>query len=288
MKNKKVLAVLGLAVVVAAGGTLAYFNQTMVAENEFNTGKYGNTLEETFNPTDGEDWEPGVEINKDVEVKNTGDQPLVVRVKFEEAWEREGEATPFKEIGAATIAMGDQESQKITNVWQANPKDGNTNADDTVVAKKFQNKEDWILGDDGYYYYKAMLQGGKSTGVFLDSVTLDKDADMGKEVRTYTYTGTRAGEAITGEVPETYIDRTANKVDLKGLSTHLGLTKGDTLTVNYTVGVDENAKGYSDANYTLTITAETVQATDEAVTAMFGSTAPVEGLEWNLQKESLN
>lgn len=285
MKNKKVLAVLGLAVVVAAGGTLAYFNQTMVAENEFDTGKYGNVLTETFNPKDGDKWEPGVEVNKDVEVTNTGDQPIVVRVKFDEAWSRDGEN--FKEIGAATIAIEDQTSQKITNVWQANPTDGSTNADDTVVQKIFANEDKWKLGTDGYYYYVDVLEGDSSTGTFLDSVKLAEDTDMGKEVKVYSYSAVIDKESFDGTVPVDCIMEDGS-VDLEKLSNQLGLKEGDELTTNYVVTVDEDAKGYSEANYTLTITAETVQATTAAVEDMFGSTEPVEGLNWNLRSESLN
>lgn len=87
MKGKKRL--IGLAVVLGAaaiGGTFAYFNQTLTATNMFDTGTYDTELVEKFKPTDGENWEPGTNVNKDVTVKNTGSLPVVVRVKFEEEW----------------------------------------------------------------------------------------------------------------------------------------------------------------------------------------------------------
>lgn len=281
MKNKKVLAVLGLAVVVAAGGTLAYFNQTMVAENEFDTGKYGNVLVETFTPEDGDQWEPGVEVNKDVEVTNTGDQPLVVRVKFDEAWSRDGQ--DFKVIHAE-----DDNGIKIINVEQVSETDGLTpDEDDTVVEKKFANSDKWILGTDGYYYYVDTLTGGESTGKFLDSVTLAPNVDMGQMNKEYTYTITVNGVTSTeAKVPPTYIKD--DKVDLEALSKALGLEKGMELKTYYKVNTDSEKPGYSDADYKLTIQAETVQATTAAVENMFRSTEPVDGLNWDLRAESLN
>lgn len=45
---------------------------------------------------------------------------------------------------------------------------------------------------------------------------------------------------------------------------------------------DPNATGYGNANYTLTITAQTVQATDAAMKDAFGLTAQPTGCTWNL------
>ena len=51
MKNKKMAAgIAGLAIVALVGGSLAYFNQTMSASNNFSTKQYGSTLTEDFTP----------------------------------------------------------------------------------------------------------------------------------------------------------------------------------------------------------------------------------------------
>ena len=61
MKNKKMAAgIVGLAIVALVGGSLAYFNQTMTATNNFSTKQYGSTLTEDFIPE--KDWEPGTPI----------------------------------------------------------------------------------------------------------------------------------------------------------------------------------------------------------------------------------
>lgn len=88
MMNKKYKkAVAGLGALVLVGGTLAYFSQSTTVENDFQTGSYEGTTVEKFNPTDGDDWQPGAEVDKEVGARNTGDSALWVRIKFDEVWE---------------------------------------------------------------------------------------------------------------------------------------------------------------------------------------------------------
>lgn len=279
MKNKKVLAVLGLAVVVAAGGTLAYFNQTHVAENQFDTGNYDTKLVETFNPKDGDDWKPGAEVNKDVEVENTGDVPVVVRAKLDETWSRDGEV--IKKIGAV------ENKGVIITPWQENPTDGLVENDLTVVEKAIGSK--WIQGPDGWFYYEDMVEPGVTTQKFLDSVTLKSDVDMGKREKSYTVTCSKITDPFD-LVEQGYgsLIQEDGSVDLEGLSDALGLVKGDELKVDYEEKVMEGLEGYSDADYTLTITAEVVQATDDAVDEAFGTQLPYLDLNWELEQEALN
>lgn len=279
MKNKKVLAVLGLAVVVAAGGTLAYFNQTHVAENQFDTANYDTKLVETFNPKDGDDWKPGAEVNKDVEVENTGDVPVVVRAKLDETWSRDGEV--IKKIGAV------ENKGVIITPWQENPTDGLVENDLTVVEKAIGSK--WIQGPDGWFYYEDMVEPGVTTQKFLDSVTLKSDVDMGKREKSYTVTCSKITDPFD-LVEQGYgsLIQEDGSVDLEGLSDALGLVKGDELKVDYEEKVMEGLEGYSDADYTLTITAEVVQATDDAVDEAFGTQLPYLDLNWELEQEALN
>ena len=279
MKNKKVLAVLGLAVVVAAGGTLAYFNQTHVAENQFDTGNYDTKLVETFNPKDGDDWKPGAEVNKDVEVENTGDVPVVVRAKLDETWSRDGEV--IKKIGAV------ENKGVIITPWQENPTDGLVENDLTVVEKAIGSK--WIQGPDGWFYYEDMVEPGVTTQKFLDSVTLISDVDMGNRERSYTVTCSKIADPfdLVEKGYGSFIQEDGS-IDLEGLSDALGLVKGDELKVDYEEKVVEGLEGYSDADYTLTITAEVVQATDDAVDEAFGTQLPYLDLNWELEQEALN
>lgn len=87
MKNKKSLGgILLLALTVGVVGSLAYFSQELTKTNEFKTAKYDTTIEEEFTPPT--DWLPGVEVNKDVTVKNSGNVDVVVKATLTESWTR--------------------------------------------------------------------------------------------------------------------------------------------------------------------------------------------------------
>ena len=280
MKKKNIAALAGVAAIFAVGGSWAYFNQTLEVENNFDTAKYGSTLVEDFNPGDGHDWEPGVEVNKDVLVTNTGDKPVIVRVRFDERWAREGDA--FVEIGAEDDAVDGSEN-KIMKVYQTDAKDGIALADkdDSIVEKKLVNTDKWIY-EDGYYYYSTELGANASTEEILDAVRLTEDADMGKFLKTKWYSlAEKPGENDWIPFPK------KNGVEVTEAELEASLGEGEVIRhIRADVAADPDAQGYSDADYTLKITAEIVQATNEAVNAVFGNdnefTAPA-GCTWTLQ-----
>lgn len=263
-KNKKIAGVAGLAAIMAVGGTFAYFNQTMTVTNPFDTGKYDTTITEDFKPGDGEKWEPGAEVDKDVTVKNTGDYDVLVRVKFDEKWVNKEN----KNIAKENQGMDD-------STYQKDATDGLTEADGSVVAKKL-DKTNWVYNeDDGYWYYNQNLTAGTDTGKFLDSVKLLEDADMGSYIVTNYYT----------------------TKEIKPAETVIGDENSDPSTcwVPYTGEVPKNAThnmvvtkqnpekpGYGNADYTLTITAQTVQATEVAMKDTFKLDSAPTGCTWNL------
>lgn len=254
-RNRKLLIAAGLVVVIAVGGVFAYFNQTMSVENPFDTGKYDSVLVEDFSPADGENWEPGSEVNKDIEVKNTGDYDVIVRVKFDEKWVNKDTGSIVKE----NTGMND-------SISQASAADGLVAADGSVVAKTL-NKADWVYNAaDGYWYYKANLTAGASTGKFLDSVKLIEDADMGEYIVTNYYSDA-----------ETRPDET----DLTQWTKYTGAVP---TVAKHTMSVtrqNPDKPGYGNADYTLTITAQTVQATKAAVLDAF-SFDSLPDCTWNL------
>lgn len=259
-KNKKVAGIVGLAAVMMIGGTFAYFNQTMTVENPFDTGKYDSVLTESFKPADGENWEPGAEVNKDIEVTNTGDYDVLVRVKFDEKWvNKDTEATVKENTG-----MDDTFSQ-------ADALDGLVEADGSVVFKKL-NKENWVYNEaDGYWYYKTNLAAGEATGTFLDAVQLLEDADMGNYIVTnyYTTATEKPAEDAIGTDPATQWVAYTGEVPSDAVHNMVVTTQ------------DTEKPGYGNADYTLTITAQTVQATEAAVQDAFGLTT-LAGASWNL------
>ena len=254
--NKKMItAICGLIAIAVIAGSLAYWNQTHTLENPFNTGEeYSTTIIEDFNPGDGENWQPGVEVDKVVRVANTGDQDVIIRAKMDERWVRTGESTPYKALNAET------DKTKVYTANQANPTDGLTAADDSVVVKKLSNSTNWIDGGDGWYYYKLTLTKGQTTDNWLEKVELLDNADMGAmeaktSVTTDAIDNNPTWETYTGKMPS----ELNGKPVLHAKSEMVYKTAGGVELV-----------GYINSDYTLSVTTQSVQATKEAVAATFG------------------
>lgn len=261
MKNKKLKAVVGLMAVAVIGGSLAYFNQTMTVENPFDTNKYESEMVEHFKPTDGDNWQPGATVNKDIQVNNTGDYDVIVRVKFDETWARKGSNSAY----VTNTGIKDSATQTSAS-------DGLVDGDYSVVKKNLSNADKWFYNEnDGYYYYLGNLKAGQNTGTFLDSVKLIDDADMGKYdvIKYYTTADSEPGSDQIGE------DASSQWKVYEG---EVPTDAKHTRTVTKLVGGYE---GYADSDYKLTITAQTVQASKEAVNGTFGLTG-VTGSKWTL------
>ncbi len=300
MKNKKILGIAALAAVALIGSSFAYFSQTMEKKNPFQTGKYDSTLVEEFNPADGDEWKPGAEVKKIVTVKNDGTEAMVVRVKFDEVWKTStaSNATEFKKITSTDVAKDPATSSNaIMHVWQDDSKDGLVGKDDTVVEKTI-NTGDWILGADGWYYYKDILEGerkdkanpdnklpGEETEPILKKVKLANDVDMGVFAETKYYSILQADKTFAKDADNKPYENIAFTGSVEELANDLKekkiLTGSRELVTQVSKAPAEGATGYSDASYTLIITSQTVQATKQAVTETFGTEIPG-GLNWSV------
>lgn len=289
-KRSKVVAALALVVVVVFGGTFAYWSQTSSVENPFDTGKFsGFLLREDFIPEEGVNWQPGVEVNKDVEARNEGDTPLIIRAKLDETWTRKASATAdagqtYRDSDSTT------DGYDVYTTSQISATDGEVAGDESVVEKNFSGSANWIKGTDGWYYYKVTVAAGEKTDKWLDSVTLLSDADMGKfETKHYVSASDDANESLwtwfeyTGTMP-TYIDASGAAVgkDAPGAKQVLH-NKIDT---GYAQSGGKDLLGYSQSDYKLTVTTQAVQATQDGLDAEFGGgstfTAPA-GTTWTLE-----
>lgn len=75
------------------------------------------------------------------------------------------------------------------------------------------HEEDWILGEDGYYYYKYVLEEGEDTSVLMDGVQIGNDSNFSEywgnvsnlSVLVYAET-VQAKNADTGTYWETFED----------------------------------------------------------------------------------
>lgn len=167
MKRKLlILSVLVICVATLAAGTLAYFNAEDTAHNVITSGgvgiqliektKSGDTLVDF--PEDGlSGILPGTSASKIVSVENTGSADAWIRVKVEMTITgSDGKALPL-EIGGA---------------------------DSVIPVITFTPGESWTLGEDGYYYYNAVVASGKSTETLFEEVYFA--AQMGNEYQNCT------------------------------------------------------------------------------------------------------
>ena len=306
--NKRTkLAVSALLLLTLIATTWAYFNQTSEIGNKFNTKNHGVETIEEFTPE--QELLPGETIDKKVGVKNTGDYGLVVRIRFDEKWERGGSeiiAISSEDNGAFNnaIASAVMDGQGRVTSTQVHKTDGLVAGDETVIYKNLPGLTDgtWTKGNDGYYYYKTILTAKQSTSSLLASITFAGDADLGfyaAPVEKYSTTASsvivslQATYNTTLAAYEADKDNAAKEAAFKAAETALEAgyawstsKPADTSKITYqkvSTSVDPNRLGYSNANYTLTVVTQVCQATEEAVEeAWTGMDAGVKAA-WALQ-----
>ncbi|MBP5634530.1 hypothetical protein J6X09_02440 [Candidatus Saccharibacteria bacterium] len=163
IKNKKAILVASAALVAAAmfGFTFAVNQDRAVMNNTFGIADYTIAYSEEF--VSPQNWKTCDTTPKTFTVKNEGDRAVTVRIKYEEYWRNK---------------VDTEYLQPMKNGVQ-------------LAIITFQNENDWILKSDGYYYYKESLEPGETTSSYFKSVTLNCDADLGKEnICTKTANGT--------------------------------------------------------------------------------------------------
>ena len=289
--NKRTkVAISALMVLVLIAATWAYFTSESEIDNNFNTlGQYGMETIEKFIPD--QDIEPGVTVEKEVGVKNTGDGGLVVRVRLDEKWAREGSeliAISSENNGAfnGKIDSTSKDAQGKVTSKQVSATDGAVAGDETVIHKNLLGLDDgtWARGNDGYYYYKTVLTEKHTTSLLFDSITFAGDADLGFYVTPVEKYSIIASSVIaplqatyntTLAAYEADKDNATKEAAFKAAETALeagyawSTTKpADTSKITYqkvSTSVDPSKAGYSSANYTLTVITQVCQATEEAV-----------------------
>ncbi len=283
--NKKLTAIGGLAALAVVGGTWAFFTQDTTIHNKLTTeGEYGLNTTEKFNP--GSEWAPGIEVEKKITVKNTGKGAVLVRVKMDENW-------AYKGAQDKLFGEWSSEQMEFTNIQLDDSADGDPTDDPSSVVHKNLDKnfiqtipsakqDKWYLADDGYWYFCNKLEGGKATANLLNSIKLDDNTDMGKIVNTYYYKVVDKGAPEPEFDAKTWLEMNAKteeaaQKELAEIAEKEG-NKGKDIYMTLETKTDENAKGYSDAGYTLNITTEAVQATPDAVKTEW-TTAPTELME---------
>ncbi len=287
-KKKLTSIIAGSLAVAAVVGSFAYYSSTSSIDNPMHTEKYGNRTVEEFTPN--QKVEPGAKVDKIVGVENTGNADLVVRIKMDEKWERNSNRL-------IAFSSNDARFSSVVNVGstytatQRNDTDGLLTGDESVVYKKLSNSAKWRKGNDGYWYYNELLTAGKSTDSLLEELIFASNMDMGRYVDSGTMYSTTEQSVInplkaTVETAQRAYDSNptaANESALNRAKTALDNAYAWTATkpardsdiryVQNGTSIDNNARGYADADYTLTITTETCQATSDAVTTAWSSYA---------------
>lgn len=156
--KKKILALSMVAICmsVVAYGTLAYYTASETAENVITSGNVGIELlewadadrtisyEEMYPDNIITDVMPGTDVTKVVEVKNSGDNPVWVRVSVDKQ-----------------IIMSEQMDEE---------------ADTGLMTMDFDT-DNWTVGNDGYFYYTKPLEAGKTTESLFAAVAFDPAMD---------------------------------------------------------------------------------------------------------------
>lgn len=115
-------------------GTSAFLKSRYTIRNEFILGRVNPTIVETFDDVNHE--------KSDVKIHNSGNVPTYVRVAVVINW---------KDGNGKTLVT---------------PPIRNT--DYTIT---FSNSTNWLAGNDGYYYYKEILDVDDDTDILIDECT---------------------------------------------------------------------------------------------------------------------
>lgn len=151
MKKKIIALVISIIsiFVLIIGVSLAHFTSADSITNVFNTGDIkAEPYEPDFKPPN--DW-TGINYDKKVQVKNTGNSACFVRVSITPRW-----------VDENGNAWAGDVSNSVVNLEFSNLIDLSNN------STWEENK--WVKGSDGFYYYTSILPVGEITSQLLDKV----------------------------------------------------------------------------------------------------------------------
>lgn len=165
-RKRKCSFALGILSMLLIGGTFAYFQETSQIENHFQVTEPKVYLNEKFNPYD--EWLPGEEKQKEVRFGNEGKMAVVLRVKFVSSIDANGNSTDI--------------SDKVELNFN---------------SPFFDNE--WVRGQDGWYYYKKVLSPNTVTDITLKSVTISEKLGNDEHGIQQDYSGAVFDVQIQGE-----------------------------------------------------------------------------------------
>lgn len=196
MSNKKKFW-LGMSALAAVGvitGTVAYFSTTNKFENnQYNTKNYTVEVRDIIDTEKSKSMMPGETVNTDVIVKNTGDIPVLTRIKYLKATEFDAQGNPTKwneddSVGLDLSSNSGEEGQDVYTV---------ENSDKFLYDKGAEG----TTGSQGYYYCTSILGTGAEIK-HLDAFTYS--GAVGNNEDTSTETTQYPSEVGENKIPSTW------------------------------------------------------------------------------------
>lgn len=196
MSKRKIMLValtICMVAILAVGGTLAYFTAEDTADNVFTIGNVNIDLKETFDK-DTANLVPGVDINKDVWVENTGSLPAYVRVHLAIPFNLD-DGDPAFNASKNMLHWNFKSEGFADGLWSFLPEYSTGNGYKGNGAGNWNYYTTEINGEKYAVYvvtFRSALAAGTRTPDVLDKVYLDKTVDAKANADgSITYTDTK-------------------------------------------------------------------------------------------------
>lgn len=173
MSNKKKfwVGMSALAAVGAITATVAWFTSSHQFVNEFHTPRYSIVTQELFDKEAAANVYPGETVEADVSVTNTGDMPVLVRIKYiKKDTEAYGDKGYPEDVAGLASAKGVNLDNIKDDGWTINY-DGTDKFE--FVHDKSENGEDLPTGS---YYYKGILKGSGGKAAAAENIAAHIDS----------------------------------------------------------------------------------------------------------------
>lgn len=234
-KNDKKLLIgsLGLASVVAAGATFAWFTSEDQVTNRLSAeADYNVSITESFTPP--EDWTPGQEINKDVSAVNTGNIDSLVNLKFGHSFTVTGKGDPIKVSDAATEDLGAKNAVEVSTDKAKSAQAGGyiVYNKDKVEENPRESSSDPFT-DDGLYIFRREIKKTVDGSNKLTSVDYEYDGYYVKGGKYYRIE--IADDAVTLKTDSTEVDAVdLTKINIPTVGDEYVYKYGDDAEVTWT------------------------------------------------------
>jgi predicted ribosomally synthesized peptide with SipW-like signal peptide len=165
-KTSLIMMMISLIVILGVAGTYASFTGGKSVSNMLEAGTVIAVIHENGVPTGGltfEDVDKGITYEKEVTIQNTGTAPAYIRVNLIPSWEKDGQLIPNNNVVYGGL-----------------------------------NTVDWVFRpEDGYYYYRKVVNPEELTEPLFESVTIDPNV-VG--INNHNYEGATLKLSILAEI----------------------------------------------------------------------------------------